>query len=33
MRLAYSGLIPPKDWEHDPNIQNNNGDTVAMILA
>ena len=25
--------IPPKEWRHDPNITNNIGNTVAIILA
>ena len=26
-------MIPPKEWEHDPNKQENNGMTVAMRLT
>ena len=33
MILVLNGIIPPKEWYHDPNIKNNYGDTVAMILA
>ena len=25
--------IPPKEWRHNPNITNNIGNTVAIILA
>lgn len=34
MDLAFNGIICPKQWEHDPNLQENiNGSTVAMHLA
>lgn len=33
MYLASFGIIPPKQWEHDPNMRNINGDTVAMWLS
>ena len=33
MYLAEHGIIPPKEWQHDPNLKNNYNDTVAMILA
>ena len=33
MRLADNEILPPKEWQHDPNIKNNYGETVAMILA
>ena len=33
MLLAEKGLIPPKYFEHDPNIKNINGETVAILLA
>ena len=32
MLLAYNGIIPPKEWIHDPNIKNKRGDTVAYYL-
>ena len=33
MYFAMSGMIPPKEWEHDPELRNNEGYTVAMLLA
>ena len=33
MYLANKGIIPPKYFEHDPNMQDKYGFTVAMILA
>ena len=33
MRLAYSGLIPTKEWEHKSDIENSEGDTVAMMFS
>lgn len=33
MRLASHRIIPPKEWEHDPKLQDSFGDTVALILA
>ena len=33
MYLAINGIIPPKEWEHDPAIKGRNGLTVAMVLA
>ena len=33
MIYAKNGMIPPKEWEHNPNKQENNGMTVAMMLA
>ena len=33
MLLASKGIIPPKEWNHNPNIKNNDGLTVAMELA
>lgn len=34
MQLAYHEIIPPKEWQHDPNmVENTNGDTVAIHLA
>ena len=32
MYLAEKGIIPPKEWIHDPNIRNKYGDTVAHCL-
>lgn len=32
MLLAYKGIIPPKEWNHDPNIKNKKNKTVADIL-
>ena len=33
MLLAANGIIPPREWIHDSSISNNNGSTVAMLLA
>lgn len=33
MELAYNGINPPEQWEHDPEIQNEWGYTTAMELA
>ena len=33
MYLASNKIIPPKEWEHKPSLQNEDGWTVAMILA
>ena len=33
MILAYKGIIPPKEWIHDPEIMNEYENTVAMKLA
>ena len=33
MKLAYQGIIPSKEWHHDPTLVNNHGYTVAMKLA
>ena len=33
MYLANEGIIPPKYFEHDPNLQDKTGMTVAMLLA
>ena len=33
MILVISGVLPPKEWEHKPTIQNKDGDTVARLLA
>jgi len=32
MILARNGIIPPKEWYHDPTLTNKNGYTVAEIL-
>ena len=32
MLLAYNGILPPKEWCHDPSITDINKCTVAMIL-
>ena len=32
--LAYNKIIPPQQWQHDPNLQlGNKKNTVAMMLA
>ena len=33
MIYADKSLVPPKEWEHDQNLQDNSGMTVAMTLA
>lgn len=33
MYLACVGIIPPKQWEHDPEIDNDYQLTVAMLLS
>ena len=33
MILAKNGKDIPKEWQHDPELKNNYGNTVAMILA
>ena len=32
MLLAYNKIIPPKEWCHDPLLENEVKDTVAIIL-
>ena len=32
MILALNGIIPSKEWHHDPNIKDNNNRTVAYYL-
>ena len=33
MYLAANGIIPPKEWIHDPALCDKNEYTVAMCLA
>ena len=33
MIYAENGIIPPKEWEHDPTLYDDNFNTVAMLLA
>ena len=33
MNLASNGIIPPNHWYHKPELQNNNGWTVAMLIG
>lgn len=33
MYLAKEGITPPKEWYHDPNLINSNGNTVAHCFA
>ena len=33
MRLAENKIIPPKYFEHNPNIVNEDNETVAEILT
>ncbi len=32
MLLAQKGVIPPKEWYHDPKLYNTYGNTVAILL-
>ena len=32
MLLASNGIIPPKQWIHDPNIKNKVNKTVSFYL-
>ena len=34
MKMAYGekGIIPPKQWHHDPLLKDNGGLTVALFL-
>ena len=31
--LAKNGTIPPKQWNHNPKLQNNKNETVAFYLS
>ena len=31
--LAFNGIIPPKEWYHDPTFRDVDGFTVALHLA
>lgn len=33
MILAYNGIIPPKEWNHNPEMKDDYGCTVSMLLA
>lgn len=33
MYIAGKGKIPDSQWNHNPEIKNVNGETVAIILA
>ena len=33
MKLARCGIDIPKYWEHDPLLTDEDGNTVAMLLA
>ncbi len=33
MYLADNGIIPPLEWQHDPEMKNTKGNTVAIKLA
>lgn len=32
MELAENGIMPPKEWLHNPLLKNYRGETVATIL-
>ena len=32
MILAYNGITPPKEWYHNPELQNKDGKTVEIYL-
>ena len=33
MKLAENGIIPTKEWYHDPTLTDKFGNTVAIYLA
>ena len=33
MNLANNKIIPPKEWQHSPELKNMLGETVATLLA
>lgn len=33
MYLANNGILPPKQWIHAPELQDDSGYTVAMYIA
>lgn len=33
MDLAHRGIIPPREWHHNPTLRDNHDWTVAMWLA
>ena len=33
MYLARYGVVPPKEWQHNPSLTNDNNETVAILLA
>lgn len=33
MRLAFKGIIPPKEWEHNSALTDSSAWTVAMFIA
>lgn len=33
MKLAFNGIIPPKEWHHLPRVKDDYDETVAMKLA
>ena len=33
MMLAWEKIIPPKEWLHDPKLQNDYRETVATLLT
>lgn len=33
MLLTYKGIIPPKEWEHDKFIKDDEKQTVAELLS
>lgn len=33
MRYANRGIIPPNEWNHDPELKNKDEWTVALLLA
>lgn len=32
-KLAFNGIVPQSNWNHDPTIKTIIGDTVALLLA
>ena len=33
MFLSFEGIVPPKEWEHKPELRDESGYTVAMFIS
>ena len=33
IHLTNNKIIPPKEWEHNPEIKNRDGETVGYLLS